>query len=121
MANAADDAVGKIDGRNPDIPGYPSQTYTPVGLYRECGLRDDWVTRPEGGEKAAYGGEWWTPSTIDKITVLAEILGKKYHGVTLAKQINALFAKLIEGRSNEDIINDLYEAGYNPKAVQDGK
>lgn len=119
---AADEAIGKLDGRDPDVAGYPSEKFTPVGLYRESGLKDDWVTRPEGadgGVAPAYGQEWWTPSVIDKVTVLAEILGKKYHGVTLAKQINALFARHIEGRSREDIIADLELSGYDVDAKQD--
>lgn len=99
MADAAAEAIGKLDGRNPDAPNYPPLNWVGVTQYQEWALSHDWVNRPEGADSGSpsFGAQWWSPSMVDHNTVLAEILTKKYHGQTVLHMIAALFAVQVEG------------------------
>jgi hypothetical protein len=80
MADAVTNAIAKLDGRDPDKGGYPTLPYRLTKLYNE---RTDEVgpehtpVRKEGGDQGP-GKPWNTPSTLDEVTVLAEILTQVY-------------------------------------------
>ena len=99
MATPEQIALGKLDGRNPDAPNYPPLNWVGVSHYREVALGQSTVVRPEGADPGKKPGElWWTPSTIDHVTVLAEILTNRYHGQTAWDMLTGLFAVLVEGK-----------------------
>lgn len=107
MADAPTTALGKLDGRDPDA-NYAALPYTGVSLYKDLELGASHVTRPAGADPGREPGQqWWTTSHLDKVTVLAEILTMRYHGQTLADQINALFAVLVEGADPADVRSKL--------------
>lgn len=79
MADPAVVAIGKLDGRDASLP--PPQkvsfagsgdvpSWRPVTLYRNVTDSHD-VNVPR--KSSAVGAPWNTPSTLDEITVLAEI------------------------------------------------
>jgi hypothetical protein len=106
MATPDQIAIGKLDGRNPDAPNYPPVGWVGVTHYQEWDFGQNHVNRPQGadnGANPAGGAQWWSPSKIDNITVLAEILTKKYHGQTVLHMIAALFAVLIEGEDPAEV------------------
>lgn len=116
MATPAQDAIGKLDGRNPDLPNYPPLNWVGVTQYQEWDFGKNWVNRPQGadnGVSPANGAQWWSPSQIDHVTVMAEILTKKYHGCTVLHMISALFAHLIEGREVSELRSLLGVTGSN--------
>lgn len=99
MANAEEVAIAKLDGRDPESPNYIALQWTGVTLYQEWDFGKNWVNRPAGADPGKIPGEsWWSTSELDKVTVLAEILAKKYHGFTVLHMLSALFAVEIEGR-----------------------
>jgi len=106
MADAAANAIGKLDGRDPDGVNYPPLNWVGVTQYQEWAFGRDWVNRPAGADNNAapgFGAQWWSPSMIDHNTVMAEILTKKYHGQTLLHMISALFAVQVEGHDPADV------------------
>lgn len=104
MADPDRVAVGKLDGRDPDSPNYVPFPYVGVTHYQEWDFGKNWVNRPAGADQGQQpGGLWWSSSKIDNITVLAEILTKKYHGQTVLHMLSALFAVLIENRDPKEI------------------
>ncbi|OBY33417.1 hypothetical protein [Mycolicibacter kumamotonensis] len=104
MADAAATAIGKLDGRDPDQPNYPPLNWVGVSHYREVALGQSTVVRPEGADPGKLpGGLWWTPSTIDHVTVTAEILTSRYHHQTVFDMIGGLFAVLVEGHDPADV------------------
>jgi hypothetical protein len=108
MADATAEALGKLDGRNPNQPNYPPNPWCDVTMYQEWAFGHNWIQRHAGADAGkAPGQTWWTPSDVDHDTVLAEILTKKYHGCTLLHMTAALFAILVEGHKPEDVRNAL--------------
>jgi hypothetical protein len=108
MATPDREAIGKLDGRDPNTPNYIPLNWTGVTLYQEWDFGKNWVNRPEGADPGQVpGGLWWTPSQIDHTTAMAEILTKKYHGQTVLHMIAGLFAVLIEGRDPKDVAKEL--------------
>lgn len=108
MATAEQWANGKLDGRNPDLPNYPPEQHVGVTHYQEWDFGRNWVNRPAGADPGKKPGElWWSPSKVDNITVMAEILTKKYHGQTVLHMISALFAVLIENRDPVEVRKEL--------------
>lgn len=104
MADAASEALGKLDGRDPNQPNYPPQLWTGVTHYQEWALGKPLVNRPKGADgDGAAGNIWWTPSDVDHNTVTAEILTKKYHGQTIMHMVAGLFAVLVEGHDSADV------------------
>lgn len=104
MADAASTAIGKLDGRDPDQPNYPPLNWVGVSHYREVELGQSTVVRPEGADPDKLpGGLWWTPSTIDHVTVLAEIYTSRYHGQTGWDMLCGLFAVMVEGKDPVDV------------------
>ena len=116
MATPEQWAIGKLDGRNPDLPNYPPEPWTNVDLYAAWDFGEDWVDREAGSNPGKKPGETWsTPSQIDQGTALAEILTKKYCDkdrtpdvqVTVLHMISAIYAVLIEGREVDEVRNRL--------------
>lgn len=99
MSDAASNAIGKLDGRDPDQPTYPPLPWVGVTQYQEWAFGKDWVNRPQGADSGspAFGAQWWSPSTIDHTTVMSEISTKKYHGQTFLHMLAAVFAVTVEG------------------------
>jgi hypothetical protein len=100
MADAPTNAIGKLDGRNPDQPNYPPLGWVGVTQYQEWAFGQDWVNRPQGADSGspAFGAQWWSPSALDHNTVMAEISTKKYHGQTFLHMLAAVFAVTVEGQ-----------------------
>jgi hypothetical protein len=99
---------GQLDGRDPGLPNYPALRWAGVSMYREWDLGQPWVHRPAGADPGKLPGElWWSPSRLDQITVMSEIMTKKYHGQTVLHMLSALFAVLIEDRSVEEVRKEL--------------
>lgn len=108
MADAATEALGKMDGRDPNQPNYPPQQWTGVTCYQEWAFGRKLANRPKGADNDGPAGSiWWTPSDVDHNTVVAEILTKKYHGQTVMHMISALFAVLVEGHAPADVRAEL--------------
>lgn len=108
MASPEQEAIGKLDGRDPNQPNYPPLKYRGVSLYREVELGQSTVVRPEGADPGKSPGElWWTTSTLDEVTVLAEIFTNKYHGQTGWDMLCGLFAVLVEGKDPADVRKSL--------------
>lgn len=104
MADAASTAIGKLDGRNPDAPDYPPLDWVGVSHYRDVELGESTVVRPAGADPGKKPGElWWTPSAIDHITVLAEILTSRYKGQTTWDMLAGLFAVQVLGEDPADV------------------
>ncbi|QGJ90076.1 hypothetical protein HWC80_gp035 [Mycobacterium phage Indlulamithi] len=104
MASPEQEIQGKLDGRDPNTPNYLALPYRGVSLYRSVELGQSTVVRPAGADPGKKPGElWWTTSTLDEVTVMAEILTNKYHGQTIWNMITGLFAVVVEGKSPEDV------------------
>lgn len=106
MATPEQEAIGKLDGRDPNQPGYPPLDWVGVTQYQEWAFGRNWVNRPKGADadaNPAFGALWWSTSQIDHTTTMAEILTKKYHGCTVLHMIAALFAVRIEGHDPADV------------------
>lgn len=104
MADAAAEALGKMDGRDPNQPNYPPYQWTGVTHYQEWALGLKLANRPQGGDNGAPGGSiWWSPSDVDHNTVTSEILTKKYHGQTIMHMLAGLFAVFVEGHDPADV------------------
>lgn len=83
MADPAQTAIDRLDGRNSDAPARPTLPWALNKLYR----RVTGYVGPTGTPVRKVGSsvlpdqpgkEWNTPSALDKITVLAEILTQVY-------------------------------------------
>ena len=107
MADAAAEAIGKLDGRDPNAPNYPPLNWVGVTMYQPWDLGQDWVNRPAGADNnapPANGAQWWSSSMVDHNTVLAEILTKKFRGeYTVLHMISALFAVQVLGEDPADV------------------
>lgn len=104
MATPAEEAIAKLNGDNADTG--LALPWTGVTQYQEWALGKDWVNRPAGadnGADPANGHIWWSPSQLDHVTVLSEILTKKYHGCTVLHMLTGLFAVLVEGHDAADV------------------
>jgi hypothetical protein len=105
MATPEQTVIDRIDGRNSDAPGRPTLPWRLTKLYRRVtGVQGPAKTpvRKEGGSTNNIPGtEWNTPSTLDEVTVLAEVFtqvyvdasGKEYTGFDL---LVALHQALVE-------------------------
>lgn len=97
MATEEQWANARLDGRNPDVGGYPTMPHRLLQLYRRYRPGD-----PKGVRKGGPtpGEIWNTPSALDAITVLAEILTvvDADTGKTLADMIIELHQKLVQGK-----------------------
>lgn len=85
MADPVQNAIAKLDGRDPDKPGRPTLPWRLTKLYKRItGVQGPAKTpvRKEGGSDGGNtpGAEWNTPSALDEITVLAEIFTQVYVG-----------------------------------------
>lgn len=99
---------GQLDGRDPGKPNYPPLPWSNVSLYREWDFGQPLANRTAGADNGRKPGETWsTPSRLDQVTVLAEILTKRYKGQTVMHMITALFAVLVEGRPVEEVRKSL--------------
>lgn len=108
MADAATEAVGKQDGRNPDQPNYPPNSWCGVTAYGEWAFGHPITTRPQGADPGKTPGEeWWSVSDCDHNTVTAEVVARKYHGQTLFAMTAAVFAVLVEGQNPSDVAKAL--------------
>lgn len=97
-------AIGKLDGRDPASPNYVAEKWTGVSLYKDLDLGQKLVSRPAGADPGkAPGQQWWTPSALDKITVLSEVLTGRYHGQVVFDMIAGLFAVLVEGKPPAEV------------------
>lgn len=97
MATPEQIAIGKLDGRDPDTPNYVPLDWAGVSLNRPFELGDNLVTRPAGADPGKRPGEqWWSTSTLDHATVVAENTAGRYRRQPLIMMVAALFAHLIE-------------------------
>lgn len=108
MANPEDEVRGQLDGRDPNAPNYPPLNWRGVSLYRDVELGQNTVVRPQGADPGKLPGDlWWTTSTLDEVTVLAEIYTNKYHGQTGWDMLCGLFAVLVEGKDPAEVRKSL--------------
>jgi hypothetical protein len=104
MATPDDEVRGQLDGRDPNQPNYPPLPWSGVTMYQDWDLGHPWVNRHAGADPNHQPGEvWWSPSRLDQLTVLAEILTKKYHGQTVLHMLSGLFAVLVEGKPADEV------------------
>ena len=83
MADPVQNAIDKLDGRTSDKPGRPTLPWRLTKLYKRVdGVQGPAKTpvRKEGGSDGANtpGQPWNTPSSLDEITAMAEILTQVY-------------------------------------------
>jgi hypothetical protein len=90
MATEEQWANARLDGRNADTSGI--LPWRPTVLYREYSPGDPKGIRTGG---PTPGQPWSTPSALDELTVLAEILTVTHNGKTLADMIIELHTKLV--------------------------
>lgn len=106
---SAEDMQGKWDGRDPNRPNYPAVSYAGVTHYKSWDFGQNWVDRPAGADPGMKPGQlWWSPSAGDHITVMTEILSKKFRGkYTVLHMISAIFAVTVLGESPDDVISKM--------------
>lgn len=104
MATPEQQAIAKLDGVDADSG--LALPFTGNTHYQEWAFGQNWVNRPAGADNnaaPAFGAEWWSPSMIDHVTILGEILTKKYHGCTVLHMLAAVFAVQVEGHNPADV------------------